>query len=88
MLRKPAVKLRSLLFVPGDSERKFAKAQASGADALILDLEDSVAPRQKAEARAHVAELLDKPGPRALVVLRADQRARHAASRSTISPPS
>ena len=34
------MKLRSLLFVPGDSERKFAKAQASGADALILDLED------------------------------------------------
>jgi citrate lyase subunit beta / citryl-CoA lyase len=59
------VKFRSLLFVPGDSERKFAKAEASGADALILDLEDSVAPRQKEEARAHVARLLDKPGPRA-----------------------
>jgi citrate lyase subunit beta / citryl-CoA lyase len=59
------VKLRSLLFVPGDSERKFAKAEASGADALILDLEDSVAPRQKEEARAHVARLLDKPGARA-----------------------
>ena len=46
------MKLRSLLFVPGDSERKFDKAQASGADALILDLEDSVAPAQKAAARA------------------------------------
>ncbi len=54
------MKLRSLLFVPGDSERKFAKAQASGADALILDLEDSVAPAQKAAARAHVASLLEK----------------------------
>jgi citrate lyase subunit beta / citryl-CoA lyase len=59
------MKLRSLLFVPGDSERKFAKAQVSGADALILDLEDSVAPGQKAEARAHVASLLDKAGARA-----------------------
>jgi citrate lyase subunit beta/citryl-CoA lyase len=53
------VKLRSLLFVPGDSERKFAKAKGVGADALILDLEDSVAPPQKVAARAHVAALLD-----------------------------
>ncbi len=53
------MRLRSLLFVPGDSERKFAKAQTSGADALILDLEDSVAPAQKAVAREHVARLLD-----------------------------
>jgi citrate lyase subunit beta/citryl-CoA lyase len=53
------MRLRSLLFVPGDSERKFAKATNSGADALILDLEDSVAPPRKAAARAHVASLLD-----------------------------
>jgi citrate lyase subunit beta / citryl-CoA lyase len=59
------VRLRSLLFVPGDSERKFVKAQESGADVLILDLEDSVAPGHKAQARAHVASLLDKAGPRA-----------------------
>lgn len=51
--------LRSLLFVPGDSPRKFEKGRACGADALILDLEDSVAPSNKAEARAHVAGLLD-----------------------------
>ncbi len=57
------MRLRSLLFVPGDSERKFARAQASGADALILDLEDSVAPSQKSAARAHVASLID-PAPR------------------------
>jgi citrate lyase subunit beta/citryl-CoA lyase len=43
--------MRSLLFVPGDSERKLAKAQAAGADALILDLEDSVAPERKSAAR-------------------------------------
>ena len=53
------MKLRSLLFVPGDSERKFARASACGADALILDLEDSVALPQKPAARAHVAGLID-----------------------------
>jgi citrate lyase subunit beta/citryl-CoA lyase len=53
------MKLRSMLFVPGDSERKFAKGSTSGADALILDLEDSVAPSMKAAARGHVAALLD-----------------------------
>jgi citrate lyase subunit beta/citryl-CoA lyase len=56
--------LRSLLFVPGDSERKFAKARASGADVLILDLEDSVAPAKKAEARALVASLVADAAPR------------------------
>ena len=57
------MRLRSLLFVPGDSERKFARATDCGADALILDLEDSVAPPQKAAARALVASLIDhKPG--------------------------
>ena len=54
------MKLRSLLFVPGDSERKFERAAGSSADALILDLEDSVAPLQKAAARAHAARLIDR----------------------------
>lgn len=58
------MRLRSLLFVPGDSERKFAKGAATGADALILDLEDAVAPAKKAEARAHVAALLSARAPR------------------------
>ena len=58
------MKLRSLLFVPGDSERKFVKATGIGADALILDLEDSVAPPQKATARGRVAELLTDASPR------------------------
>jgi citrate lyase subunit beta/citryl-CoA lyase len=55
------MKLRSLLFVPADSERKFAKANGIGADALILDLEDSVAPPRKALARDMVKELLGGP---------------------------
>jgi len=47
--------MRSLLFVPGDSARKLEKGLGSGADALIVDLEDSVAPAGKAEARGVVA---------------------------------
>lgn len=43
--------LRSLLFVPADSERKLEKARASRADALILDLEDSVTPERRPRAR-------------------------------------
>lgn len=52
------MRLRSLLFVPADSERKFAKAQTSGADGLILDLEDAVAPARKPVAREMVQEML------------------------------
>jgi citrate lyase subunit beta/citryl-CoA lyase len=52
------VPLRSMLFVPGDSERKLLKGQASAADALILDLEDSVASGRKALARGLILEFL------------------------------
>jgi len=47
---------RSFLFVPADSERKLAKAGGAGADALILDLEDSVAPTARPAARANAAD--------------------------------
>ncbi len=57
--------LRSLLFVPGDSERKQAKALASEADALVLDLEDSVSPAQLPAARARVARLVSSRAPQA-----------------------
>ena len=50
--------MRSLLFVPGDDERKLAKGLASAADALILDLEDSVAADRKATARELCAATL------------------------------
>lgn len=56
------MRLRSLLFVPGDSEKKFAKASQTAADVLILDLEDSVAPAVKPEARGIVAGWLDRAG--------------------------
>jgi len=52
--------LRSLLFIPGDSEKKISKIDGCGADAVILDLEDSVAPANKAEARRMVAEFVAK----------------------------
>ncbi len=50
--------MRSLLFVPADSDRKLAKGLESGADALIVDLEDSVAAPNKATARAMAAEFI------------------------------
>ena len=43
--------MRSLLFVPGDSERKLEKGRESGADALLIDLEDSISPERKQAAR-------------------------------------
>ena len=55
------MKLRSLLFVPADRPERFAKAAASGADAIILDLEDSVAPERKAYGRAAMTEWLASP---------------------------
>ncbi|MCP8889743.1 HpcH/HpaI aldolase/citrate lyase family protein [Sphingomonas faeni] len=55
------MRLRSLLFVPGDRPERMVKALGLGADALILDLEDSVAPSAKVAARAHVAASLAEP---------------------------
>ncbi|MBR0666466.1 CoA ester lyase [Roseomonas hellenica] len=53
--------MRSFLFVPGDSERKFARAAAGAADALILDLEDSVGMAGKPAARQITAGMLAAP---------------------------
>ena len=54
--------MRSLLFVPGDSARKLEKAMSSGADALLIDLEDSVALSAKDEARRVTAGFLREAG--------------------------
>jgi len=54
--------LRSLLFVPGDSERKLSRAPQSGADALILDLEDSVVPANRPLARRQTRDFLESTG--------------------------
>jgi len=50
--------MRSLLFVPADSEKKLAKAPTCGADALIIDLEDSVSAKNKSTARHQAAEFI------------------------------
>jgi citrate lyase subunit beta / citryl-CoA lyase len=56
--------MRSMLFVPGDSPRKFEKASEGKADAVILDLEDSVVAEKKQEARGlTLAMLKDRRGP-------------------------
>ncbi len=55
--------MRSFLFVPGDSLRKFESAKKTAADALILDLEDSIAADGKANARKITREMLDARNP-------------------------
>ena len=50
--------IRTALFVPGNRPERFAKALASGADAVIIDLEDAVAPADKAAARQHLADFI------------------------------
>lgn len=55
------LRLRSILFVPGDRDDRFAKALGSGADAVVFDLEDAVAADRKPVARDLVARLLSSP---------------------------
>lgn len=50
--------MRSWLFVPGDSEKKLARAATTGADVIIVDLEDAVAPANKGRARAMACDWL------------------------------
>jgi citrate lyase subunit beta / citryl-CoA lyase len=64
--------MRSFLFVPADGGPKLDKAMASGADAVIIDLEDSITPERKPQARAAALEFLKAAGaaqqrPRLLV---------------------
>ncbi len=65
--------MRSYLFVPADSERKLGKASQSGADALILDLEDSVAEVRRPIARDSARDYIDAAhgGPRLYVRINA-----------------
>ena len=68
--------MRTYLFVPGDAPRKLEKGLASGADALLLDLEDSVAPDAKPKAREIVRDYLlaqasRKDRPRLFVLVNA-----------------
>ena len=65
-----AMQLSVPLFVPGDRPERFAKALHSGATAVILDLEDAVAPAEKARAREIVAGALADASLRAAAIVR------------------
>ncbi|MBN9507658.1 MAG: CoA ester lyase, partial [Alphaproteobacteria bacterium] len=78
---------RSWLFVPGDAERKLEKALAGEADALILDLEDSVAAARLPAARGLVAAALRAhPGPRMWVRINALTRPEALADLAAVMP--
>ncbi len=64
------MRLRSLLFVPGDRPERFDKAVASGADAVILDLEDSVSAQNKPQAREAVRDFVTRRAADAKLVVR------------------
>jgi citrate lyase subunit beta/citryl-CoA lyase len=66
---------RSYLFVPGDRPERFAKALASAADAVVLDLEDAVAPQAKAVARDAVAAMLREAPHAQRIVVRINDEA-------------
>ena len=58
---RPSRPRRSVLYVPGGNERAIAKARTLACDAVIFDLEDSVAPDAKVEARENLRKLLGEP---------------------------
>ena len=60
--------IRSYLYVPGDDARRIEKALATGADAVVIDLEDSVAPNRKEEARSNAATVLESVPARPVFV--------------------
>lgn|SRR3546814_333428 len=64
------MKLRSLLFVPGDRPERMEKALRTGADALILDLEDSVTAEKKPQAREAVRAFLKSAGRKVALFVR------------------
>jgi citrate lyase subunit beta/citryl-CoA lyase len=69
-MARPVRPRRSVLYLPGSNARALEKARSLPADALVLDLEDAVAPAAKEEARARVLEAIARGGfgPRELVV--------------------
>lgn len=59
--RTPLMVRRSVMFTPGDRSEMLRKAPGSGADVVVFDLEDAVAPERKAEAREAITEVLSDP---------------------------
>ncbi|HZX26415.1 MAG TPA: CoA ester lyase [Telluria sp.] len=80
--------VRTALFVPGDRGERIPKALASGADGVIVDLEDAVAAGAKAKARQIIREFLDStPDARVLVRINAADTSDHAADLALASHP-
>lgn len=75
----------TLLFVPADRPERFAKAEDSGADLVVLDLEDAVAPDNKAAARRHAAEWV-AAGHRCAVRINAAGTPWHEAELAVLAP--
>jgi len=81
MNREQALGLRSLLFVPALSEGFVEKAHTRGADAVIVDLEDSIAPDAKARARAAVPDVVARIAAHGLpVFVRVNNEPAHLAA--------
>ena len=72
--------MRSFLFIPGDSPKKLDKGIGSGADALLLDLEDSISPQTQGAGARHHARLPEGSGA-------GRKRALASTCASTASPP-
>ncbi|MEU9714940.1 CoA ester lyase [Streptomyces sp. NPDC047976] len=66
--RRPGPAVRTWLYVPGDRPERFGKALACGADAVVVDLEDAVAPVRKAVARDAVVAFLERGHQRPVYV--------------------
>lgn len=76
---RPAAYARSLLFAPGDRPDRFDKAAASGADLIVLDLEDAVTPSNKTAALANVLAWLERAGADTVVRINGHDTTWHAA---------
>jgi len=74
---------RFALFVPGDRPDRFAKSSSSGADIVVIDLEDAVAPDRKSQAREHILDWLAKGG-RAVVRVNAIRTEHFAADHDAL----
>lgn len=80
------MRLRSLLFVPGSRPDRFDKADAAGADAIVLDLEDAVAPADKDSAREAIRRWL-RPQKKAVIRINAADTPWFADDLSLLSRP-
>ena len=73
--------MRSLLFTPADDERKLMRALASGADGVVADLEDAVAPAARDAARATLARIYGSGGSRTALLVRINELGTRDAAR-------